>query len=169
MCLSQEKLRALSTEALETRLRPVGYFRIKAKRLRHVLDYLENTCGGDYGKLFQRPLEKLRGELLSVHGIGPETADSILLYAGNLPVFVVDAYTCRIASRHDWIATEDDYHTVQKKFLATLPIDRQLYNEFHALLVRLGKDYCKRTRPLCETCPLRKWLPKHKRAGSLAE
>ncbi len=158
--LSIEKLESLPTEELEARLRPVGYFRIKAKRLRHVLEYLRESCNGDLETLFRRPVEALRNELLAVHGIGPETADSILLYAGNLPVFVVDAYTCRIALRHGWIAPNDDYHAVQKRFLATLPEDRQLYNEFHALMVRLGKDYCKRSKPRCDACPLKEWLPK---------
>ena len=105
--------------------------------------------------MFGRPLEDLRKEILSVKGIGPETADSILLYAGGLPVFVVDAYTKRIFSRQKLLSEESDYHTVQKIFTENLKKDVQLYNEYHALIVRLGKDFCKKTKPKCEICPIK--------------
>jgi endonuclease-3 related protein len=92
--------------------------------------------------------------------VGPETADSILLYAGALPTFVVDAYTYRVFSRHGWIDLESDYHQIQEFFHDHLPADAPMYNEFHALLVNLGKRYCRKAKPLCETCPLNDLLPK---------
>ena len=95
-----------------------------------------------------------RENLLSVQGIGPETADSILLYGGNHPIFVVDAYTHRIFSRHNLLADESDYTSIQEYFMQMLPGDSSLFNEYHALIVRLGKEFCKKNRPLCEQCPL---------------
>jgi endonuclease-3 related protein len=93
--------------------------------------------------------------LLSVQGIGPETADSILLYGGDHPMFVVDAYTHRVFSRHQLLAEESDYETIQETFMSVLPPDSKLFNEYHALIVRVGKEYCKKSRPLCEDCPLK--------------
>ena len=98
--------------------------------------------------------------MLEVHGVGPETADAILLYAGGLPTFVVDTYTHRILARHGWIGYDADYHEIKDSFESALPADVQLYNEYHARLVRVGKDYCKRTAPKCDACPLRDLLPK---------
>ena len=98
-------------------------------------------------------------ELNSIHGIGPETADAILLYAGNLPTFVVDTYTHRVLARHGWIDYNTDYHELKDHFESSLPADAALYNEYHALLVRVGKDYCRKTAPRCEECPLREMLP----------
>jgi endonuclease III related protein len=109
--------------------------------------------------MFHANLPDLREELLAVHGIGPETADSILLYAGMLPTFVVDAYTHRILARHGWIEFEADYHQIQDYLLSSLPQEVQLYNEFHALFVHLGKHFCKKTSPLCRACPLFNMLP----------
>jgi endonuclease-3 related protein len=102
-----------------------------------------------------QPLESLRRELLAVKGIGPETADSILLYALNMPTFVVDAYTHRIFSRHQFIDNDISYEELQTYFMDHLPSDPQLYNEYHALLVRLGKEYCKKKEPRCDECPLK--------------
>ena len=97
--------------------------------------------------------------LLAVHGIGQETADSILLYAGGLASFVVDAYTYRIFTRHGWIGFDADYAAIQEYFASGLPDDAAMFNEFHALLVRVGKDYCRKTGPKCAVCPLRELLP----------
>ncbi len=109
--------------------------------------------------MFETALPDLRRQLLEVHGIGPETADSILLYAGLMPSFVVDTYTHRIFARHGWIGFEADYHELQDYIQHELPADVPLYNEFHALLVRVGKDYCRKSKPRCAECPLREVLP----------
>jgi endonuclease-3 related protein len=147
-------------EELEELIRPAGYYRIKAKRLRSLLEFLVERYDGSLEAMFHTPLSTLRQELLRVHGVGPETADSILLYAGGLPTFVVDAYTHRILSRHGWIDPESDYHQIQEYFHDRLPADAPMFNEFHALLVYLGKHFCKKSKPLCEKCPLRCMLPK---------
>jgi endonuclease III related protein len=146
-------------EELEELIRPAGYFRVKARRLRSVLKFILERYDGSLEKMFRAGLPELREELLAVNGIGPETADSILLYAGNLPTFVVDAYTHRVLARHGWIGFEADYHQIQDYLLSSLPQDVQLYNEFHALIVHLGKHYCKKTDPKCRECPLFKMLP----------
>jgi endonuclease-3 related protein len=109
--------------------------------------------------MFRTPADTLRNQLLAVHGIGKETADSILLYAGGLSVFVVDTYTHRVLARHGWIGFDADYDQIQEYFQGGLPEDAALFNEFHALLVRLGKDYCRKAQPRCANCPLRKLLP----------
>ncbi len=109
--------------------------------------------------MFQTPTPELREQLLSVHGIGPETADSILLYAGNHPVFVVDAYTHRIFGRHGITGGKPDYETVRARFEAALPRHPQLLNEFHALIVNTGKNWCRKSVPRCQECPLRSLLP----------
>jgi len=157
--LEPQALFDVSQEELEELIRPAGYYRIKAKRLRSLLGFLVNRYDGSIEAMFRTPLSKLRQELLGIHGVGPETADSILLYAGSLPTFVVDAYTHRILSRHGWIDPESDYHQIQEYFHDRLPADVSMFNEFHALLVYLGKHYCKKSRPLCETCPLQSMLP----------
>ena len=144
---------------LEELIQSAGYFRVKAGRLRHLLKFIIERYGGSLEKMFRTPLPELRAELLAVSGIGPETADSILLYAGNLPTFVVDAYTHRVLARHGWIDFDADYHQIQEYLLASLPPDAQLYNEFHAQFVYLGKHYCKKTGPKCRECPLFKMLP----------
>ncbi len=145
---------------LEELLRPAGYFRVKARRLLSLLEFLVERYGGSLEKMFRTDLAELRAELLAINGIGPETADSILLYAGNLPTFVVDAYTHRVLARHGWIDFEADYHQIQDYLLSSLPQDAQVYNEFHAQFVYLGKQYCKKTAPKCRECPLYKMLPK---------
>ena len=144
---------------LEELIRPAGYFRIKARRLRSVLEFLVERYDGSLATMFASDRFTLREELLAVHGIGPETADSILLYAGELPVFVVDTYTHRVMTRHGWVDFDTDYHRIQDHFQSGLPEDVALYNEYHALLVRLGKEYCRKTKPKCDACPLADWLP----------
>jgi endonuclease III related protein len=144
---------------LEELIRPAGYFRVKARRLHSLVEFVVERYGGSLDAMFQAGLAELRRQLLDVHGIGPETADSILLYAGSLPSFVVDAYTHRVFARHGWIDFDADYHQIQDYVQGVLPQDVALYNEFHALLVRLGKDYCRKTNPKCAACPLREMLP----------
>ena len=157
--LQTHALLAVPTEELEELIRPAGYFRIKARRLRSLLEFIVGRYDGSLEGMFSTDLCTLREELLAVHGIGPETADSILLYAGQLPVFVVDTYTHRVFARHGWIGFDADYHAIQDHFQSGLPEDVQLYNEYHALLVRLGKHYCRKKNPKCEQCPLAGLLP----------
>ena len=140
-------------------IRPAGYFNVKARRLRAFTTLVTERFGGRLEKLFALPTTQLRAALLAVNGIGPETADSIMLYAAQQPVFVVDAYTRRFLHRHGWISAKASYDEVATLFTAHLPGDEKLFNEFHALIVALGKNYC-RTRPLCAKCPLRRWLKK---------
>jgi endonuclease-3 related protein len=158
--LEPHALDAWSEESLQELIRPAGYFRVKAKRLRSLVHFLVERYDGSLQTMFQTPLATLRAQLLAIHGIGKETADSILLYAGSLPVFVVDAYTHRVLARHGWIGFDADYDQIQDYFQSGLPADAALFNEFHALLVRLGKDFCRKARPLCEHCPLRDLLPR---------
>jgi endonuclease-3 related protein len=141
-------------------IRPAGYFQVKARRLRNFLYFLEKRYVGSMSRMFQEEPERLREALLQVSGIGPETADSILLYAGGIPVFVVDAYTKRIFSRHRLIPDQASYHEVQALFMNHLPRNVRLYNEYHALLVKIGKEYCRST-PRCSSCPLRSDLERH--------
>lgn len=146
-------LHGLDIEELETLIRPAGYFRVKAKRLRNFTTWLCDRHGGDLRNLEGIGTSQLREELLAISGIGPETADSILLYALDRPVFVVDTYTARVMVRHSLIGPELDYPQLQDLFMSNLDADVPLFNEFHALLVMAGKDYCK-PRPKCQTCPL---------------
>jgi endonuclease-3 related protein len=156
--LSPEKLRALPAEKLAKLIRPAGYFNVKARRLGHFIDHLHKRHGGSLERLFKTPTAKLRDELLSINGIGPETADSILLYAAKRPVFVVDAYTKRILSRHGLCAPDDDYHAVQALFAGNMKADERAFNEYHALIVRTGKELCRKTKPDCKACPLERYL-----------
>ena len=155
-CLSFAALKAVPEKRLARLIRPAGYFNMKARRLKHFIRYLDRRYGGSFSRMRRRPLQALREELLAVNGIGPETADSILLYALKKPVFVVDAYTRRILCRHRLVAEDVGYAQLQAVFMEHLPLREPLFNEFHALIVRLGKDYCKKTRPLCKECPLSK-------------
>ena len=150
---SPKGLYEMPLEKLATLLKPSGYFNIKARRLKNFLSFLFKEYQGDIDLLLKEDGEVLRSKLLSVTGIGPETADSILLYAKEYPVFVVDAYTKRILSRHGIISESATYAEVQDLFMNSLPHDPKLYNEYHALLVRVGKELCRRT-PLCGSCPL---------------
>ena len=151
-------LAALPRPRLAALIRSAGYYNIKAKRLENLLRYLKRRCGLRLPRLFRGQPEALRRELLAVNGIGPETADSILLYAGDIPLFVVDAYTRRILARHGLLRPDAGYEDTQALFMASLPRDAALFNEYHALLVMVGKDYC-RSAPRCEACPLRPDLP----------
>ncbi len=147
-------LHRLPLESLYELLKPCGYFRVKAKRLKRFVDYLVERYQGRLELLKDRDPEELRRELLEIKGIGPETADSILLYALEKPVFVVDAYTKRILLRHGLCSEEATYEEVKEVFEKALPRDPKLFNEYHALLVACGKTYCKPRAPRCKECPL---------------
>jgi endonuclease-3 related protein len=159
--LNFRKLHATPLNQLAEWIRPAGYYRIKAQRLRNFTTWLQNNFRGDLRRLFALPTGKIRAALLSVSGIGPETADSIMLYAAGRPVFVVDAYTRRFLERHEWLRKGAEYDEIAQLFASVLPAEARLYNEFHALIVALGKTYC-RSRALCERCPLRFFLPRGK-------
>ncbi|HHT9136126.1 MAG TPA: endonuclease III domain-containing protein [Candidatus Wunengus sp. YC60] len=152
--LSPEGIYGLSVTELAELIRPSGFFNVKAKRVKAFINWLFSRYEGSLSKMFARDLEVLRSELLSVKGIGPETADSILLYAGNMPTFVVDAYTHRIFSRHELIPEESTYDEMKSFFEENLPKDVQLFNEYHALIVNIGKMFCK-PRKACDPCPLK--------------
>jgi endonuclease III related protein len=194
--LTVEGIRELKLARLQRLIRPSGYFRQKAARLKTFVRFLDNRYDGSIQKLFSQPTKQLREELLSLKGVGPETADSILLYAGNHPDFVVDAYTRRIIDRHAIAAGDTDYEEIRQMFqqaLDPIAIEQehktakallslesgirgaahppstmstahrtalvQLYNEMHGLIVGVGKNYCRKTKPACDQCPLRKYLP----------
>lgn len=157
--MEPHKLYALPESELAELIRPAGYYQVKARRLRNLLRFVVEQYDGSLDAMFSVGVSTLREELLGVNGIGPETADAILLYAGGLPTFVVDAYTHRVLARHGWIGYEADYHEIKDHFEASLPQDAALYNEYHALLVRVGKDFCRKTGPKCEACPLAEFLP----------
>ncbi len=156
--LTARRLHALGPAGIAPLIRPAGYFNIKARRLWNVLDYLVARHGGMVENMQRHATEILREELLAVNGVGRETADSILLYALHRPIFVVDAYTQRILKRHGLAPESADYDALQKLFHNNLPANAQLYNEFHAQIVMIGKHHCKPT-PRCESCPLRELLP----------
>lgn len=196
--LSVEGIRKVRSTRLELLIRPSGYFRQKAKRLKTFIQFLDKQYAGSLEKLFSQPTSKLREQLLNLNGIGPETADSILLYAGNHPVFVVDAYTRRVLDRHDMLAEKADYEQIRELFeralaplaheqaampsaprlesgfrgaahppspmsTATRTATVQVYNEMHGLLVGVGKNYCGKSQPKCDGCPLQRFLPRDKR------
>ncbi|MCE5311930.1 MAG: hypothetical protein LLF86_02120 [Nitrospiraceae bacterium] len=156
--LNAAAMSRLAHEQLAALIRPAGYFNVKAKRLRSFLDFLNDEYSGSMTKMKKIDAVVLRYQLLSVNGIGPETADSILLYALDKPVFVIDAYTKRILSRHGIMEADADYHQYQQLFHDSFDNDTALFNEYHALIVRLGKDFCK-PRPLCSSCPLNSISP----------
>ena len=140
-------------------IRSTGCFRQKARKLQAFVRFLRAQYGGSLAKMFRTSTPVLREQLLAVHGIGPETADSILLYAGSHPVFVVDAYTRRILERHGLAGPRHSYEEIQALFERSLPADVPLYNEFHALIVNTGKHYCRSREPRCAQCPLESLLP----------
>lgn len=194
--LSVKGIREISLAELETLIRPSGYFRHKASRLKSFVGFLDREYGGSLSRMFGRPTLELREKLLALDGVGPETADSILLYAGNHPVFVVDAYTRRVFTRHGSLREGVTYEEIREVFqrgLAGLAKDReeaavrelrvgiagaphspsrvssakraalvQVYNEMHGLIVGVGKNYCKKSQPLCDGCPLQQFLPRVK-------
>ncbi|HTT18748.1 MAG TPA: hypothetical protein VMG82_07380 [Candidatus Sulfotelmatobacter sp.] len=194
--LSVDGIRAVKLSRLQRLIRPSGYFRQKAARLKTFVLFLDKHYGGSLEKLFSAPTQKVREELLALKGVGPETADSILLYAGNHPVFVVDAYTRRILERHGILPAKADYEEIRELFQISLaPVAAayerrpenlrppretgirgaahppsamstgprtalaQVYNEMHGLIVGVGKNYCRKSKAACNSCPLEKFLP----------
>jgi len=192
--LTVEGIRQVSLLRFERLIRSSGYFRRKAKRLKTFIAFLDAEYNGSLDRLFAQPTNDLREQLLSLNGVGPETADSILLYAGNHPVFVVDAYTRRILERHNILPAKTTYQDIRTLFERALtpiaehpPHDNgaerlasdirgvshspspmstaprtalaQVYNEMHGLIVGVGKHCCKKSRPICEGCPLQSFLP----------
>jgi len=153
--LTPQKLFSLPEPELAQYIRPSGFFKLKAKRLKNFLLFLKQTVNLNFEQLRQFETGKLRTMLLQVNGIGPETADSILLYALEKPIFVIDAYTKRIFTRHHLLPKNASYEQFQKFFMQNLPLDVKLFNEYHALIVRTAKSWCLRTKPLCEQCPLK--------------
>lgn len=156
--LGPEAMDGLTPDELAELIRPSGYYRVKATRLKGLLAFLREECGYDLAALADRDMDELRPLLLSVKGIGPETADSILLYALNKPTFVVDAYTKRILSRHALIAEDAAYDEMREYFMDVLDPAPELYNEFHGLIVRVAKRFCAKKAPLCDGCPLQPFL-----------
>ena len=151
-CLSR-----MPVDQLAEYIRPSGYYNLKAGRLHNLLEMIDSCYGGDLDRFLADEIEPARVNLLSVKGVGPETADSILLYACGRPVFVIDAYTHRVLSRHNLVEEETDYYSMQEMMMDHLPADTQLYNDFHALFVLVAKQFCKKTKPLCDKCPLREF------------
>lgn len=149
----------LSQAQLEQLVRPCGYYRVKARRLRNLIDWLMEQHDGSIEKMLQVETAELREQLLSINGIGPETADSILLYAAERPTFVVDAYTRRVLERHGWIKPGASYDDMKLLFEQNVVRETQFYNEYHALIVAVGHRHCSRT-PKCTGCPLQKMLPR---------
>jgi len=186
--LSLTAIRIVSVVELETAIRSSGYFRQKAARLKTFVAFVDERYASSLSRMFAQPADKLRQELLALNGVGPETADSILLYAGQQPVFVVDAYTRRVLERHAILSAKASYEEIRKLFehsladQAPLRTDNcdprtdfahppsamsltrrsplaQVYNDMHGLIVGVGKHYCLKSKPRCEECPLRRFLP----------
>lgn len=152
--MTYESLSLCSVDEIAQYIRPSGYYNLKARRLRNLLDMIGSQYDGQLDHFLGDDLQMAREMLLGVKGIGPETADSILLYACGHPIFVVDMYTHRVFSRHNMVDEETDYQAMQTVFMSQLPCDAELFNEFHALVVRVAVTYCKKTNPLCDLCPL---------------
>ncbi|MCX5668645.1 MAG: endonuclease III domain-containing protein [Candidatus Omnitrophica bacterium] len=152
--LTALKLYQLPRRRLASLIKSSGYYNVKAARLKSFLKFFFERYAAKIKLMGEQELGALRRQLLAVKGIGPETADSILLYALHKPVFVVDTYTKRILSRHGLIKAAANYSQCQDVFMRNLKNDAQLFNEYHALLVKLGKDYCRKQNPKCEICPL---------------
>lgn len=153
--LAPDKLYKLPHRRLAVLIRPAGYYNIKAKRLKSFLKFFIDHYESNVRNMSTQDTSFLRQHLLSIKGIGPETADSILLYALDRPVFVVDAYTKRILSRHRLIQEDAGYNETQNLFMQNLKSEVKLFNEYHALLVKLGKEFCLKNKPKCDICPLK--------------
>jgi len=162
--LSPEGIASLPEPELAEILRPVGYFRVKARRLKALVDFLVRCCDGDPCRLARWPVLEARQRLLAVHGVGRETADSILLYGAGLPIFVIDAYTRRIFGRLGLLDPAADYDVLRETFESALPRDVPLWNDYHAQVVIHGKEVC-RTRPRCAECVLASRCPMGRTSG----
>jgi endonuclease-3 related protein len=152
--LDYNALATLTDTEIAHHIRPSGYYNLKAKRLKNLLNMIGSRYDGEFATFLDDDANTMRENLLSVKGVGPETADSILLYSCGHPIFVVDAYTHRVFSRHNMIEEEIDYDSMQAAFMDHLPHDSKLFNEFHALIVTVASRYCKKKEPLCDQCPL---------------
>ena len=157
--LTPRAIELVRLSRLASLIRSSGYFRQKAKKLKAFVHFLRDVYQGSLQKMFRAPTAVIRQQLLAVYGIGPETADSILLYAAEHPVFVVDAYTRRILERHGLAEPAHGYEDIRHLFHTSLPADVALYNEFHALMVQTGKLYCRPRDPRCSECALKTLLP----------
>ena len=162
--MSPESVRGCPTEQLAALIRPAGYFNVKSCRLKEFANWLFQRHDGSLERMFSGDWHHLRPELLNVRGIGPETADSILLYAGSKPTFVVDAYTRRLFHRLGWLPADAGYDRTRLFFMEQLPAEVQLFNEYHAQIVEQCKRFC-RVRPLCNDCPLLLHCPRTGLAG----
>jgi endonuclease III related protein len=151
--LNIERLYEINTETLSEIIRPSGFFNIKSKRMKNIINVIYDEYDATIENMSNIKTNILRNLLLSINGIGPETADSILLYALNKPVFVVDAYTKRFLKNHNLYDGDGDYHKIQQYFMKNIPSDTYLFNEFHALIVRLCQINCRKV-PICSGCPL---------------
>lgn len=156
--LSAKAIYKMPVDRLAILIKPAGYYNIKAKRLKSFINFLMSNYLGSMSKMKKEDLDNLREKLSSINGIGPETADSILLYALDKPVFVIDAYTKRILSRHKIMDNNKSYDEYQKLFHSSLKKDLKLFNEYHALFVKVGKTFCKLKKPLCSKCALYEYL-----------
>jgi endonuclease-3 related protein len=156
--LNLDCIASLEQSVLARVIRPAGYYNVKAKRLKNLIHFITDQYQADLSLFLEEGTLILRKGLLSVKGIGPETADSILLYAARRPLFVIDAYTHRILYRHSMCEEQATYDELQELFMDNLNEDASLFGEFHALLVQVGKNYCRR-KPLCNSCPLENWGP----------
>jgi endonuclease-3 related protein len=163
--MTPQALRKVSVRRLAEAIRPSGYFRVKAGRVKAFVRFLIQQYEGDLLRMMSEQSGVLRSQLLSVKGIGPETADSILLYALDVPIFVIDAYTRRVLNRHRLTPAKVSYDRLQRFFMDQLQPRVAVYNEYHALLVKVGKEHCKPT-PVCQECPLKVYLNgKHPKIG----
>jgi endonuclease-3 related protein len=153
--LSANSIHKMRIRELSGLIRPAGYFNVKAKRLRSFVDFVVGNYDGSLNKMGKEDMYSMREKLLEVNGVGPETADSILLYALEKPIFVIDAYTKRVLSRHGIMDHDKSYAEFQELFHSRLESDAKMFNEYHALFVRMGKTFCKRKNPLCDECPLK--------------
>ncbi len=156
--LDPESLAFVEHEIIARLIRPAGYFNQKAKRLKTFSRWFLDRFEGKISRMKEVPFSEMREELLGQNGIGPETADSILLYALRHPTFVIDAYTFRLLHRHGFVGEETSYDEMKALCEDALPADEALFNDFHAQIVQVGKEYC-RKKPKCEECPLRELLP----------
>lgn len=151
--MSPPAIRNIPVGELAQLIHSCGYYNAKALKLKALVNWLAESCDDNFDRLFATKTDILRQKLLVVHGVGPETADSILLYAGNKSVFVIDAYTRRIIGRIGLAPGKNDYESYQALFMDNLPLSTAMFNEYHALLVRLGKEVC-RKNPVCYRCCL---------------
>jgi endonuclease-3 related protein len=165
--LTSARLREAPLEKIANVIRCAGFFRQKARAIRNFIDWLGSAHGGSLNLLFATEASTLRRQLLALKGLGPETADAILLYAGKQPFFVADAYTRRILARHGHIPRDAGYSEVQHFLHRHLPPDSALFNEYHALIMEVGKRYCRPRDPRCDVCPLRELLPQRRSVAAV--